>query len=217
MILSLDFSPNFVVQKSMSYNVKIGLLTIGAQFTKKIMPGEQIYNSYNRCNACSSKEDMKTCDTYSFYRTPDLFTHFGFVEDYPQSWAFDPAPDSSDSSDDETEFEFCMKRDPESGEVDAYWDDDELPNDDDAEWLKVQIKRLEKLSEEKDELEKKLVQVNGEEEDEDKMTRWEWESTWRYHESLLNALKTALQAAESGFDDEEDGEGEGEGDINDEL
>ncbi|KAL7535544.1 hypothetical protein ACHAXR_006559, partial [Thalassiosira sp. AJA248-18] len=147
--------------------------------SKKIMPGEQIYNSYNRCNQCSNVPE-KDCDTFSFYRTPDLFVHFGFVEDYPQNWEFDPAHlDSEDSSDDDTEFEFCLLKDAESGELDAFWDEDELPDGADAQWLKEQLKRLQKLSNKKEEVEKQLVQDGDE-----KMTRWEWESIWRYHQAL---------------------------------
>ena len=158
---------------------------------RKIMPGEQIYNSYNRCNACSDVPE-KDCDTYSFSRTPDLFVSFGFVEEYPQSWNLDPAElDSDDSSDDETELQFCLDRDSETGDWDTTWEDgeDEMPSEEDGQWLEKQLKRLQKLYNEKDELEKKLVQ-------EGEMTNWEWESSWNYHDALFGAISAAITAVE---------------------
>ena len=54
---------------------------------------------------------------------------------------------------------------------------------------KTNAKRLQKLHNEKDKLEKKLVQ-NGE------MTRWEWESSWNYHDALFGAISAAITAVE---------------------
>jgi len=169
--------------------------------TRNILPGEQIYNSYNRCNACSDVNE-DDCETFSFYRTPDVFVHFGFVEDYPQNWEFDPDHESSD--DDDREFEFCLQKDEEDDDaLDAYFDEeDDMPNEDDGRWLRGHLKRLKKLKEAKEGMEKNLVRGEGEEEDEDKMTRWEWDSIWRYHEALVRALDVAAQSVESGEKDE---------------
>ena len=58
--------------------------------SRDIVGGGQVYNSYNRCNACSDARYGDDCETYSFARTPDLFVRFGFVKEYPQNWVFDP-------------------------------------------------------------------------------------------------------------------------------
>lgn len=148
------------------------------------------------CNHCS---DVPTedCETFSYSRTPDLFIHFGFVEDYPQSWEFDPGQlDSEDSSDDDTNFEFCLHKDPESGELDAYWEEEDMPDAADAQWLRKQFRRLQKLYNDKEEIEKVLVQKDGDdgEGDGDKMSRWEWESIWRYHQALSHAINAAIHS-----------------------
>lgn len=162
---------------------------------KKIMPGEQIFNSYNRCNACSDVPG-EDCETVSHSYTPDLFVNFGFVEDYPQSWEFEPDYlHSDDSSDDETEFDFCLERNSETGELDAFWDEDEMPDGADERWLKEQLKRLEQFNEDNGQLETQFVQDDGDNEaNSAKMTRWEWESIWRYHQALSRAIDAAIQS-----------------------
>eukprot|EP00584_Thalassiosira_punctigera_P006537 CAMPEP_0172538212 /NCGR_PEP_ID=MMETSP1067-20121228/9653_1 /TAXON_ID=265564 ORGANISM="Thalassiosira punctigera, Strain Tpunct2005C2" /NCGR_SAMPLE_ID=MMETSP1067 /ASSEMBLY_ACC=CAM_ASM_000444 /LENGTH=415 /DNA_ID=CAMNT_0013323665 /DNA_START=70 /DNA_END=1317 /DNA_ORIENTATION=+ len=163
----------------------------------RIPPGEQIFNSYNRCNQCSDV-DEKSCDTFSHSRTPDLFANFGFVEDHPQNWEFDPSDDDEDSSDDdyEAEFEFCLERDPESGELEALWEDeDELPGGRGVAWLRTQYQRLAKIFGDKEKLEGELVRGGDDEGDDgERMTRWEWESIWRYHGALSQALDAVIQS-----------------------
>jgi len=185
--------------------------------SKKILPGEQIYNSYNRCNQCSDV-DAKDCETYSFWRTPDLFVRFGFVEDYPQNWEFDPTTDdhnddSSDddsSDDDDREFDVCLQREEGTGEVVALWgedDEEDLPDGQDIQWLGMHYKRLQKLQDDKETLEKELVRGEGVDDNgENKMTRGEWESIWKYHEALVQAIDTAILSSniEEDSDDSED-------------
>lgn len=165
--------------------------------SKTIPPGGQIYNSYNRCNQCSNVPESD-CETFSFHRTPDLFVHFGFVEDYPQNWEFDPAHSQEDSSDDDdTEFEFCLHKNPESGELDAFWDEDDAPDARDAKWLKKQLIRLQRLSDKKHILEDQFVKKLDDNYDSitsDKMTQWEWESIWRYHQALVGAINAAIHS-----------------------
>ncbi len=163
--------------------------------SKTIPPGNQIYNSYNRCNQCSHVPESD-CETFSFHRTPDLFVHFGFVEDYPQNWEFDPAHQSGEDSsdDDDTEFEFCLHRNSESGELDAYWDEDNALDARDVRWLRKQLNRLQSLSDNKDTLDEQLVRKLDSKDDtaSDKMTRSEWDSIWRYHQGLVQALNAAI-------------------------
>jgi hypothetical protein len=175
--------------------------------SRDIALGEQIYNSYNRCNACSGNALLGDCETYSYSRTPDLFANFGFVEDYPQYWEFDASRnDSSDddsSDDDETEFEFCLSRDAESGELTARWIGGArgMPDAADVAWMNRQLRRLSALYDEKDRLEIQLVRGAGEDGngdadgDFDKMPRWEWESSWRYHDALSRAIDAAIRSA----------------------
>jgi len=167
----------------------------------KIMPGEQIYNSYNRCNSCADVPDGD-CETVSYYSTPHIFEHFGFVEDYPQSWVFEPDNlDSDDSSDDDTTVDFCLERDKETNELDVSWDEDEIPDTDDTQWLEEQLERLVEFSNEYGKLEDSMVRDDGDE-DIAKMTRWEWDSTWRYHRSLILAINASHRSVVTEFYDE---------------
>ena len=184
--------------------------------SRDIALGEQIYNSYNRCNACSGTALLGDCETYSYSKTPDLFVNFGFVEDYPQYWEFDPHNDSSDDSsdDDETEFEFCLDRDAESGELMARWGGDvkEIPDAADVAWMMRQLSRLRALYDEKDRLEGRLVRGAGGDGngdsggDHDKMPRWEWESSWRYHDALSRAMEAAIRSVAKDHNIDRDGE-----------
>ncbi|KAL7428364.1 hypothetical protein ACHAXM_001495 [Skeletonema potamos] len=172
--------------------------------SRRIEPGEQVYNSYNRCSRCSIDlygVDPENCESFSYYRTPDIFSHFGFVEDYPQSWIFD----SNNSSDDDesSEFDFCMPKNSKTGEIDVYWGED--VDDQDIAWSKTQLKRLRKLLKKKKDLEKELV---GEEDD--KIGRYQWETIWRYHGALVTALESANEASFFDSSDDEDRNGKDE-------
>lgn len=171
--------------------------------SREIKPGEQIYNCYNRCNPCS-ETPPDDCETYSWSRTPDIFAAFGFVEEDSQSWTFDPALlDSSDDSDDDTDYNFCLDMDSETGEWETTWDDgpDEIPGIDEVQWMQNHLQRLKKLQTENESLEKTLLlQDGGKSSDKKKMTRWEWDSTWRYVDALVNALSAAIASAEEEFD-----------------
>lgn len=166
--------------------------------SRRIEPGEQVYNSYNRCSRCSIDlygVDNDKCETFSYYRTPDILSHFGFVEDFPQSWIFD----SNDSSDDDmpSEFDICLPKNSKTGEIDVYWGADRA-DDRDIAWSETQVKRLHKLYKKKDNLEKELVG----EDDEKKIGRYQWDTIWRYHGALVTALESAIAA--SFFDSSDD-------------
>jgi len=119
----------------------------------------------------------------------------GFTEDYPQNWMF-YGSEPEDSSDDDSEIQFCLTRDPETGELDALWDEEDMPDREDVRWFKQQHARLQKLAVEKDTLEARLVREEGADAADDKMTRWEWGSIWRYHSAVSAAIHVAIQAAE---------------------
>ena len=165
--------------------------------SRRIEPGEQVYNSYNRCNRCSLSlfgVDPDECETFSGYSTSDILSYFGFVEDYPQSWLFD----SNDSSDDDmpSEFDMCMLKNPETNEIDVYWGQDNA-DDHDVKWAENQLKRLRNLLKKKDKVEDELVG-----EGDDKIGRYQWETIWRYHGALVSALEAAVDA--SFFDSSDD-------------
>ena len=101
-----------------------------------------------------------------------------------------------DSSDDDSEIQFCLTRDPETGELDALWDEEDMPDREDVRWFKQQHARLQKLAVEKDALEARLVQEEGADVNGDKMTLWEWDSIWRYHSAVSAAIHVAIQSAE---------------------
>ena len=189
--------------------------------SRTIHPGEQIYNSYNRCNVCSitqlkmetktmdEENDDDDCETYSYAKTFDIFVNFGFVElDYPQSWEFDTSRtnpdadiidddyDSSDDDDDDTEIEFCLFKNETTDELTVHWGYDSEPNTRDIYWLKKQLVRLEKLHTEKVILKGQFVKSGGEDDnnkDNNKMSTWEWESIWRYHDAVSRAISAAVQ------------------------
>jgi hypothetical protein len=158
--------------------------------------------------------DYKACETFSRQRTPELFTYFGFVEDLPQNWEFDAGPEDS-SDDEDTAIEFCLEKN-DSGELDVYWFADKAPNDFDVEWLLEEIQRLKDLRANKDKLVKTLVQSDDNKAEEEetegggkgqrpkqKMTRFEWDSIWTYHEALVRAMNAAVVAAVVDEDDEQ--------------
>ena len=163
----------------------------------RIEPGGQVYNSYNRCGSCADVENGE-CETFSFYKTPDLFVKFGFVEDYPQSWEFDRTDDQIVDE----EFEFCLEKDDETGELVVEWEEDAMPDDEDIAWVKHHINRLGELEKDKARLEENLVAKSDGDADAKRMTRKEWDAIWTYHRALTTALNAALQSSDASRSDE---------------
>lgn len=163
----------------------------------RIEPGAQVYNSYNRCGSCADV-DHDECETFSFYKTPDLFVHFGFVEDYPQSWEFDRTDDQTVDE----EFEFCLEKDDKTGELVVTWEEDAMPDDEDIAWVKEHINRLGVLEKDKERLEENLVAKSNDDAGAKLMTRAEWDSIWTYHRALTTALNAALQSSDASRSDE---------------
>ena len=100
--------------------------------------------------------------------------------------------------------------------MDVCWFADKAPNDFDVEWLLEEIQRLKDLRANKDKLVKTLVQSDDDEAEEEetegggkgqrpkqKMTRFEWDSIWTYHEALVRAMNAAVVAAVVDEDDEQ--------------
>lgn len=178
--------------------------------SRRIEPGEQVYNSYNRCGKCSIDllgVDPDDCETFSNSRTSDILDYFGFIEDYPQSWVFD----TNDSSDDDepSEFDICLLKNDETNEIDVYWGEDRA-DDHDIEWAEGQLKRLRKLLKKKDKLEEEKVGEAGH-----KIGRYEWDTIWKYHGALVIALEAAVEA--SFFDSSDDDDSSDDRNVKDEL
>ncbi|KAL7489503.1 hypothetical protein ACHAW6_015135 [Cyclotella cf. meneghiniana] len=165
--------------------------------SRTILPGEQIYNSYNRCNPCS-EADFDDCETFSSQPTPDIFAHFGFVESLPQYWRFDSSEDDGEEGD---EIEMCLSRNAD-GELEVLWFKNSMPDEVDVDFLSRHLRRLRGLYARKTEMEERLVLANDKEMNRKKMPRSEWESIWRYHEELVRAIDAAVKYAPP--DDEED-------------
>ena len=157
--------------------------------TRDIAPGEQISFSYSRCHGCWFDEDYKDCETTSHGGTDFLFSHFGFVEDYPQNWNIPQYHDDGTLFDD---IRFCLDRD-EKGKVfvrrfgDNYSnEEDEIPFDDNVEWFKKELDRLLKL-ERKLKKDSELMKS---------MPSYEWDMAWTYQKALVTALTTAIETVE---------------------
>ena len=73
---------------------------------------------------------------------------FGFVEDYPQNCEFDPHNDDSGDDEDDSEFDFCLNKDAETGKFVARWGgrEDDKPDAADVQWLRGQLGRLRALA-----------------------------------------------------------------------
>ena len=158
--------------------------------SRKILPGEEIYNSYNRCNPCSDA-NFKHCETFSSKPTPDMFAHFGFVEQMPQYWRFDSSDE--DAGEEPDEIEMCLSE-KENGELEVMWDKNGMPDEVDFVFLNNHLKRLKEIHDNKEKLEKKLVLEEGEE-NLKKMPRLEWDSIWWYYDELVRAIDAAIKYA----------------------
>jgi len=56
---------------------------IKVRASRAIEDGEEIYTSYNMCKDCGNRHET--------YGTPQIFSDYGFVEQYPQRWILGPA------------------------------------------------------------------------------------------------------------------------------
>jgi hypothetical protein len=156
--------------------------------SRTIHPGEEIYNSYNRCNPCSDA-NFNNCESFSSQPTPDMFAHFGFIEQLPQYWRFDAAEDDEESD----EIEMCLSQ-KEGGELEVMWMKHGLPDEVDFEFLNKHLKRLQEMYLNKEKLEQKWVLRDGEE-NVKKMPRREWDMIWWYYEELTRAIDSAIKYA----------------------
>jgi hypothetical protein len=153
--------------------------------SRRIHPSEEIFNCYNRCHACS-RSFREECETYSFRGTPDIFAHYGFVEEMPHYWWFDRY-----EGHEVIEIEFCLEKTAAADELSVSWINS-VPGDGDNAFFVKHLERLKQIENNKKGLEEQLVEPHRENwSSQHKMSRFEWESCWKYH----NALPTAIEAA----------------------
>ena len=140
---------------------------------RKIQAGEQLFNSYNRCNVCS--------DYYDWFGTPEMFLHYGFVEPLPHSYLFDFA---------RIKFDLDWKDGNEmTGEVVVNF----LvpPSERGVNMLQGELARLESFS-------TMYRQMNHHDAG---IPESEWDSLWQYYDALHTALSYAVESNETRVDD----------------
>ncbi|KAL3776654.1 hypothetical protein HJC23_001900 [Cyclotella cryptica] len=154
--------------------------------SRRINPSEEIFNCYNRCHACSTNF-REECETYSFRGTPDIFAHYGFVEEIPHYWWFD-----CNEGHQVTEIEFCLEKIAATGELSVSWINS-TPGDHDKAFFVKHLERLKQIESNKEGLEGQLVQPDSENAtSQEKMSRLEWEACWKYHNALITAIDAAI-------------------------
>eukprot|EP00571_Detonula_confervacea_P008930 CAMPEP_0172328258 /NCGR_PEP_ID=MMETSP1058-20130122/60260_1 /TAXON_ID=83371 /ORGANISM="Detonula confervacea, Strain CCMP 353" /LENGTH=512 /DNA_ID=CAMNT_0013045365 /DNA_START=263 /DNA_END=1802 /DNA_ORIENTATION=- len=159
------------------YKGKDTIENTGAGFvtTKSIKAGDELYNSYNRCNICQ--------EYYDWQGTPEMLLQFGFVETLPQRWLFDFA---------RVKFELDWKDDDETtGEVVV----DFLvpPSEKGMLLLQEELTRLKSFS--TMHRRKSYKEYEG-------MSKYEWESLWQYYDALHDALTNAIVQSDATLSDE---------------
>ncbi|KAL7530268.1 hypothetical protein ACHAWF_003310 [Thalassiosira exigua] len=142
--------------------------------SRVIEAGEQLFNSYNRCNICEGRFD--------WMGTPEMFLHYGFVESMPQSWLIDFA---------RIKFVLDWKDgDESSGELAV---DFKLPpSEKGMGLLREELARLKSFAE---------AHRQTRFEDYKDMTEHEWKSLWQYFDALYIALSNAVQSTSALVDD----------------
>ena len=138
--------------------------------TKAVKQSEQLYTSYNR--GVVSKEYV------DWFGTPEMFLHFGFVEELPQRWLFDFARVKFDMD--------WSDADESTGEVVVNF----LvpPSEKGIALLREELTRLTLFA--------KDHRDNASEDT--RIPRSEWSSLWQYYDALYYALSCAVQQSGNG-------------------
>ena len=124
----------------------------------------------------------------SNYGSSEVFSTYGFVEDYPQYWKYK----MNVGSDEEpvwNEVQFCLEKSEEGPLVlrfgsnhDPNSEGEENPTDEELEFLGrhlIRLKGIEDMFKEDTELKASMPQ-------------YEWDMAWRYHEALMTSISAAL-------------------------
>mmetsp|Transcript_5713 Transcript_5713/g.16923 ORF Transcript_5713/g.16923 Transcript_5713/m.16923 type:complete len:581 (-) Transcript_5713:69-1811(-) len=178
-----------------------------------IMAGQQIYNSYNQCNQCGSRQES--------FGTPEMFESYGFVEPYPQRFIIEDVEyqyeddgndgdgddtNENEDDDDEDDTPLFFFEDEFSG------DDDEMPTihfrikfdvDQNPVTNRTEVNFLAPLHEGAiGFMEAELERLNGlasrrtaEEREQKGIPQLEWDNTWALHGAYVSAFTAALEQA----------------------
>jgi len=134
--------------------------------SRDIKEGEQIYTSFNECNICNDTKDE------GIESTPNLFHRRGFVEKYPQHWIIG-----------ENLLFDVTENDEGSGQFQISFEEDKPgPTYNDVSFLTNELDRLNKVKE------KMTDQTQHQ------LPAHEWNSIWKYHESLTVALSLVIDS-----------------------
>ena len=182
---------------TLSYKPKKAGESFVFKASRTIQPNEEIYNCYTRCSVCSLHH-RDECETFSFRGTPDIFAHYGFVEEIPHYWWFERRDESHNNKLVETEFCIDVKDDESTVTMDnklnVRWISS-LPTKEDKAFYVYHLGRLGQILKEKKELELQLVQSdNNDESQGGKMTELEWEACWNWHKALVTGLAAAIDS-----------------------
>ena len=141
----------------------------GVITSRKIHAGEELYNSYNRCSICDGYLD--------WFGTPEVYLHYGFVENYPQRWLFDLARVKVDlTQDDNNEVKVKFLVPPSKKGVDM---------------LRNEIMRLDQFA----------IKYRHESYGKMGMRSMEWTSLWEYFDAIHTALTLVTETTETLVDD----------------
>ena len=128
----------------------------------------------------------------SNYGSTEVFSTYGFVEDYPQYWKYTINVGTEEEAVWE-EVQFCLEKSDEGPLVvgfgsnnDPNSEGEENPTDEELEFLGRHLIRL-------NDIEKRLKEDT---ELKDSMPQYEWDMAWRYHEALMTSISAALIVAE---------------------
>jgi len=137
--------------------------------TKSIEAGEELLNSYNRCNICNSM--------YDWFGAPEMFANFGIVNgmvngDMPQMFLFDFARvkfELDHGADGGVEVRFLVP-----------------PSEKGIGLLEWQLRRLADFAKER--------RDRGRD-DQGDISEYEWDMIWRYHAMLQGAISLAVNGS----------------------
>jgi len=143
---------------------------------RDIQKGEEIYNSYNECNRCGVRG--------STFDSTDMFTFYGFVEDYPRRFTIDQVRLKFKIVEKEEVFLKVHAEEPEKKVNSEKVVKFALPPSDwGVIYMQDEIKRLEQF---------KLDYVND-----GSVTQSELDSIWNYYDATLEAYRLAVEASEN--------------------
>ena len=154
---------------------------------RKILKGEQIYNSYNLCDHCGIKR-------HNTYGTAELFQDYGFIESMPQRWYFFRTKEKEP-----LRLELDYENDDDGHLViGAKWNDgnDAFLTTKRQNAIKQffihELRRLERLQRRVNSLKDSTTKAHSLQYN--KVPINEWTIIWQYYDALVNAMTLGLES-----------------------